>query len=83
MKLKNKLEVNAFINAVNECEGNVFLRSLQGDVFNLKSSLSQYIAMGALLGEHGDELELFAEEKEDEYKLLDFVNKLNKGEIDL
>ena len=65
MKLKNSVQVNAFVEAVSRCKGNVFLRSLQGDIFNMKSSLSQYIAMGALLGEHGDELELFCEKKED------------------
>lgn len=81
MKLKNSIQVEAFIEAVNKCQGNVYLRSLQGDIFNLKSSLSQYIAMGALLGEHGDELELFAEKKEDERILLAFEHDLYHGEI--
>lgn len=34
--------------------------------------MSRYIAMGALLGEHGDDLELFCENKEDESKFLKF-----------
>ena len=81
MKLKNSVQVEAFMEAVNKCEGNVFLRSLQGDIFNMKSSLSQYIAMGALLGEHGDELELFCEKKEDEPIMLEFERKLYHDEI--
>lgn len=81
MKLKNSVQVDAFIEAVSRCKGNVYLRSLQGDIFNMKSSLSQYIAMGALLGEHGDELELFAEKKEDEPILLEFERKLFHDEI--
>ena len=47
----------------------------------MKSSLSQYIAMGALLGEHGDELELFCEKKEDEPIMLEFERKLFHDEI--
>ena len=81
MKLKNSVQVEAFMEAVNKCEGNVFLRSLQGDIFNMKSALSQYIAMGALLGQHGDDLELFAEKKEDEHILLEFEAKLYHGKI--
>ena len=81
MKLKNSVQVNAFVEAVSRCKGNVFLRSLQGDIFNMKSSLSQYIAMGALLGEHGDELELFCEKNEDEPIMLEFERKLFHDEI--
>ena len=77
MKLKNSVQVNAFVEAVSRCKGNVFLRSLQGDIFNMKSSLSQYIAMGALL----EELELFCEKKEDEPIMLEFERKLFHDEI--
>lgn len=58
MKLTNIKQVEDFIAAVNRAHSNVWLVSPQGDRYNMKSALSQYIALGALLGQHGDELEL-------------------------
>lgn len=76
MKLKNIKEVEGFRKAVKECTGDVYLKSMDGDVFNLKSALSEYIAVGRLLSEQGDSLELFATNREDEARLLQFVEKL-------
>ena len=73
MKLKNIDQVHEFLTVVDECKGEVFLTSSFGDKFNLKSKLSQYIAVAALLGQHGEELELWCDEKEDEAKMLDFL----------
>lgn len=70
MKLTNVKDVQMFIDTVNSCENDVYLKSLEGDVFNLKSSLSQYIAIGRLLEESGDSLELFAQTREDESRLM-------------
>lgn len=39
-------------------------------LFVLKSTLSQYIAIAALLGQHGEELELWCSNREDEAKFL-------------
>lgn len=77
MKLKNTKEVERFRKVVHECEGDVYLKSTEGDVFNLKSSLSEYLALGKLLGEAGDSLELFANLREDEARLLEFIRSLN------
>lgn len=66
MKITNIKEIEGFLSAVRQCRGNVYLRSLMGDTYNLKSELSQYIAIGALLGAHGDELELFCDNADDE-----------------
>lgn len=60
MKLVNIKEVEQFRKVVRECEGDVYLKSTEGDVFNLKSAMSEYIALGRLLSEQGDSLELFA-----------------------
>ena len=54
----------------------MYLKSQEGDVFNLKSSMSQYIAVGRLIEESGDSLELFADSKEDEARLLKFLYEL-------
>ena len=43
-----------------------------GDKYNLKSELSQYLAIGALLKEHGNWLELFCSQKEDEIHFFHF-----------
>ena len=78
MKLSNITDVQKFTAAVNACQGDVYLKSVEGDVFNLKSSLSQYIAVGRLIEESGDNLELFAQTREDELLLLNMLTELGK-----
>ena len=78
MKLSNITDVQKFTAAVNACEGDVYLKSVEGDVFNLKSSLSQYIAVGRLIEESGENLELFAQTREDELILLNMLGALGK-----
>ena len=78
MRLTNLKNIQKFIDTVNSCEHGVYLKSLEGDVFNLKSSLSQYIAIGRLLEESGDTLELFAQTREDEARLLSMLGELGK-----
>ena len=78
MKLNNITDVQKFIAAVNSCKNDVYLRSQEGDQFNLKSSLSQYIAIGRLLEESGDSLELFAQTREDEALLLEMLGQLGQ-----
>ena len=77
MKLTNVKDVQKFIEVVNSCESDVYLKSVEGDVFNLKSSLSQYIAIGRLLEESGDSLELFAQTREDEALLMQMLCELS------
>ncbi len=78
MKLTNVKDVQKFIDVVNSCEHDVYLKSVEGDVFNLKSSLSQYIAIGRLLEENGDSLELFAQTREDEARLMKMLMELEQ-----
>ena len=65
-------QIDDFLDAVQKCKGNVYLKSNEGDVFNLKSRLSQYVAIGALLDDEGDYLELFCDEYEDEGRFYKF-----------
>lgn len=81
MKLKNIKDVQKFISVLDECKRDVYLKSPQGDVFNLKSSLSQYIAIGRLLEENGDCLELFADDAADEARLIGFLRDLDENDI--
>lgn len=64
MKLVNINQVHDFLKTVEKCKGDVWLESQQGDKFNLKSPMSSYVAMGALLSERGSELELFCSQED-------------------
>lgn len=74
MRLRNIQEVEDFKVAIGKCVGDVWLESVQGDRFNLKSFLSCYVALGQLISEQGENLELFCEFKDDQrffYKFFD------------
>lgn len=73
MKFTNAEQVEKFLAAVDGCEKDVYLKSIYGDVYNLKSRLSQYLGVAALLSEHGDELELWCANKNDEARMLNFL----------
>ena len=74
MKFTTHDEIRDFLDTVETCKNDVYLQSRYGDVYNLKSRLSQYLGIAALLSEHGDELELFCANKEDEPKLLRYLS---------
>ena len=73
MKFTNAEQVEKFLAVVDGCEKDVYLKSIYGDVYNLKSRLSQYLGVAALLSEHGDELELWCANKNDEARMLNFL----------
>lgn len=54
MRLRSEADVQEFLDAVSQCGGDVYLKSPEGDIFNLKSSMSRYIAIGRLIEEQGD-----------------------------
>lgn len=76
MRLRSEADIQEFLETVNSCEGGVYLRSPEGDIFNLKSSLSRYVAVAHLIEEHGDSLELFADRREDRALLMHLVSDL-------
>ena len=75
MRLSNIEEINAFLDTANSCEGHVWLETTEGDRFNLKSKFSQYVAMAALLGENGEDLELFCQLPEDRSKFFKYFKE--------
>ena len=77
MKLKSLKDVKAFKAAIDRCTGAVWLESVYGDRYNLKSELSQYIAMAELLQDKNEVLELFASKPEDEAILIQFLSTLD------
>ena len=38
MRLRSEADVQEFLDAVSQCGGDVYLKSPEGDIFNLKSS---------------------------------------------
>ena len=72
MKIKSIDQIDALLETVNECKSDVYLRSVYGDQYNLKSKLSTYVAIGTLLSDHGEDLELFCSNASDESKFLRF-----------
>ena len=72
MRFTKAIEINDFLRIVEECEGEVWLESPNGDKFVLKSVFSKYIAMSALLTEKGDELDLYCQLPEDRAKFFQY-----------
>lgn len=75
MKIRKINELDNFIAAIEAAQEPVYLRSQFGDCYNLKSIFSRYIALGALLGEHGEELELFCDLRDDEQLFFKFFKE--------
>ena len=76
MKLRNDIELQGFLDAVDSCNGSVWLESPEGDRYNLNSTLTRhYLAIGKLLEERGDYMELFCQFPEDERKFYEFFDK--------
>ncbi len=72
MKLHD-IDVADFIRTVEKCKGNVFLRTAEGDCFNLKSRLSAIVGLAELIkGGIIAEATLQCELQEDETKLFRF-----------
>lgn len=76
MKIRSLQDIEAFKEAISRCKGDVWLESIYGDRYNLKSELSQYIAMAELLQDRNGDLELFARLPEDELILMEFLRTL-------
>jgi hypothetical protein len=74
MKITNVNNVNDLFKVIESCEGKVELVTGEGDRLNLKSKLSQYVALANVFSDGKiDELELIAYEPEDVKKLIDFM----------
>lgn len=73
MKLRTITDIERFRNTINSCSGAVWLESAMGDKFDLKSVFSQYVAIGRLIEDHNEELEIFASLPEDGAKILAFL----------
>lgn len=71
--LKNVKDLDAFMAAVNQCNGDVYLLSQdKTEQFNLKSRLSSYLALGKLLEDEGENYEVYCQFSTDEGNLLKY-----------
>jgi len=74
MKLKNVKDVEGLFKIIDQCQGKVELVTEEGDRLNLKSRLSQYVALVSVFADVKiGELELVAYEDVDVAKIAQFV----------
>lgn len=79
MLLKNANDIDSLLTAVGKCRGDVILRNInQYEEFNLKSTLSRYIAIGELCKQEGDHWEVYCMNKADEGYMIQFFMELEK-----
>lgn len=75
--LKSVKDIDNLLASIQQCKGDVILRSCDGlEEFNLKSRLSSYLGIAKLCEEDGDNWEIFAMNRDDEGYLLRFFDEL-------
>ena len=75
MRIKKDVEIKEFLDVLDKTEGNVWLESDQGDKYNLKSTLSRYVAIAQMIKEEGDQLGLFCDKISDENLFYELFEK--------
>ena len=82
MKVMNISNIDAFFKVIDLCKGKVELVTNEGDRLNLKSKLSQYVALANVFTDGKiDELELIAYEPDDVNRLINFMYNGSIGEL--
>ncbi len=76
MILRNEAEIHDFWMTLDECVGPVYLVNPEGKALNIQPVIERYIGLGRLLDKDGDDLEFFADRKEDEYRLISLFWRL-------
>lgn len=69
MRLRHMNQLDQYLRPLDRCKGKVYLNSQYGDSYNLRSKLSQLLALNALLDAPEDSFELICEKKEDDIYL--------------
>ena len=74
MKLTNVANVDKLLKTIEGCEGKVELVTEQGDRYNLKSKLSQYVSFVKILANSTiPSIELITSNRSDAEKLMKFM----------
>lgn len=78
MELRNMMDVENFKMVLNNCVGDVWMKSTaDGSRFDLKNEIAQDVVIGRMLNGMGSDLELFAGTREDEGRLIGFMCDLH------
>ena len=72
MKLREVSDIQAFLDAVDQCTGSVILMSENGDQFNLKSVFCNLLVLQEIKKMKDLDLEVYARKREDQAILLKF-----------
>lgn len=84
MKL-NTNNVDKFMKVISSCKGPVYLTDWEMNEnnepnlkLNLKSAFSMYLGISNLLSKYGDWFEIYATNREDEVKIMQFMMEENQ-----
>ena len=76
MKMQGVIDLEKFLKLLDGCEGQVLMVTENGDRFNMTSKISQYVAVTKILSQDEiPEVEIIANNPEDEKKLIAFLTK--------
>lgn len=74
MKVQNIIDIDKFFKAIDSCQGDVELLTLEGDRLNLKSQLCKYLAFAKIFSEGNiKEVEIVVHEPKDIDKLIQYM----------
>lgn len=80
MKIYNINDIDGFFEVLDKCQGVVELITTEGDRLNLKSKLSQYVALSKIFAEAQiKDIEIIAHEPNDVSLLFQFLIKGNES----
>ena len=76
MKIDKVKDIDQLFEVVDGCDGGVTLVTTEGDRLNIKSKLTQYVAVSYIFtaGSRIGEMELLADKPEDEAKLKAYID---------
>lgn len=73
MKLKENVDVSAFLAATEKCSGDVFFHTHEGDILNVKSLLSRYVVVSVCKPGELQKARIVCTDEEDYAVLSDFL----------
>lgn len=74
MKVMNVKNLDKFFGVIDQCEGKVELVTKNGDIYNLKSKLSQYVTMAKIFFcKEIPEIELISYEPTDTKRIIQYM----------
>lgn len=73
MRLKEVVDVSAFLEATEKCSGDVFFHMPEGDILNVKSLLSRYVVVSVCKPGELQKAHVVCTDEEDYSLLSDFL----------